>query len=158
VVPLLPRPSEYSNAIFAGALAYWILSTLTRSCVHRQATVLAVVYIGADILHVLLVPTLVFGIGPIPALGITGAGIATVASFTVSTLVLGLVPGIRAHRGRLLASGRPANWRAFREILRVGAPMSLQPFAQQPDARAAHGFVGSLGRRRLAGFGAAVRL
>jgi Na+-driven multidrug efflux pump len=37
---------------------------------------------------VLLVPKLVFGIVPIPALGITGAGIATVTSFTVSTLVL----------------------------------------------------------------------
>src|SRR5882757_312746 len=90
---------EYSNAIFAGALAYWILSTLT-SVVRGtgQATVLAVVYIGAEILHVLLVPTLVFGIGPIPPLGITGAGVATVASFSVSALVLAWY----------LASGRTA--------------------------------------------------
>src|SRR5207245_4942323 len=90
---------EYSNAIFAGALAYWILSTLT-SVVRGtgQAAVLAIVYIAAEILHVLLVPTLVFGIGPIPALGITGAGIATVASFSMSTLVLAWY----------LASGRTA--------------------------------------------------
>src|ERR1043166_7907832 len=39
---------EYSNALFAGALAYWLLSTLT-SVVRGagQATVLAVVYLAA---------------------------------------------------------------------------------------------------------------
>jgi putative MATE family efflux protein len=150
---------EYSNAIFAGALAYWSLSTLT-SVVRGtgQATVLAVVYIAAEILHILLVPALVFGIGPIPALGITGAGIATVTSFTVSTLVLAWY----------LASGRTAvtftlqgvrlNWRAFREILRVGAPMSLQPLLNNLMLTLLTGFVGSLGATALAGFGAAVRL
>ena len=150
---------EYSNAIFAGALAYWILSTLT-SVVRGagQATVLAVVYIAAEILHILLVPALVFGIGPIPAFGITGAGIATVTSFTVSSLVLAWY----------LASGRTAvafslrgvrlEWRTFREILRVGAPMSLQPVLNNLMLALLTGFVGTLGATALAGFGAAVRL
>ena len=76
---------EYSNAIFAGALAYWLLSTLT-SVVRGtgQATILAVVYLAAEALHILLVPVLMFGFGPLPPLGITGAGIATVASFAAS--------------------------------------------------------------------------
>ena len=41
---------EYSNAIFAGALAYWVLSTLT-SVVRGagQAAVLAVVYLAAEV-------------------------------------------------------------------------------------------------------------
>ena len=74
---------EYSNAIFAGALAYWLLSTLT-SVVRGagQAAVLALVYIAAESLHIALVPLLMFGIGPLPPLGIAGAGIATVTSFT----------------------------------------------------------------------------
>ena len=81
---------EYSNAIFGGAAAYWILSTLT-SVVRGtgQPTVLAVVYLAAEALHVVFVPVLVFGLGPIPPLGITGAGLATVTSFTVSTAALG---------------------------------------------------------------------
>jgi MatE len=80
---------EYSNPIFAGALAYWLLSTLT-SVVRGagQATVLAVVYLAAEILHIALVPILMFGIGPLPPFGITGAGVATVTSFTVSSAVL----------------------------------------------------------------------
>src|SRR5499427_10178608 len=80
---------EYSNAIFAGAFAYWLLSTLT-SVVRGagQAAVLAVVYLAAEALHILLVPVLMFGLGPLPPLGITGAGIATVASFAASSGVL----------------------------------------------------------------------
>src|SRR5215831_18297638 len=80
---------EYSNAIFAGAMAYWVLSTLT-SVVRGagQAAVLAVVYLAAEVLHIALVPALMFGMGPLPPLGITGAGVATVASFTASSVVL----------------------------------------------------------------------
>ena len=150
---------EYSNVIFAGALVYWVLSTLT-SVVRGtgQPAVLALVYVAAEILHIVLVPTLVFGLGPIPALGITGAAIATVTSFTASSLVLAW----------FLISGRTAvtlsfrrvrfEWRLFREILRVGAPMSLQPVINNVTLATLTGFVGTLGATALAGFGAAVRL
>ena len=150
---------EYSNAIFAGALAYWVLSTLT-SVVRGtgQATVLAVVYVTAEILHVLLVPTLVFGFGPIPALGITGAGIATVTSFTLSSLVLVWYLASGRTAVVFLLRGVRLNWPAFREILRVGAPMSLQPLLNNLMLTLLTGFVGSLGATALAGFGAAVRL
>jgi putative MATE family efflux protein len=150
---------EYSNAIFGGALAYWLLSTLT-SVVRGtgQPTVLAVVYVAAEVLHILLVPMLVFGIGPIPSLGVTGAGIATVTSFTVSTAVLAWY--VWSGRTPLALS-----WRAFRlerrfftEILRVGGPMSLQPVLNNVSLAALTGFVGMSGPLALAGFGAAVRL
>ena len=80
---------EYSNAIFAGAFAYWLLSTLTSAIRGAgQAAVLAVVYLVAECLHITLVPLLMFGIGPLPPLGITGAGIATVTSFAASSVFL----------------------------------------------------------------------
>ncbi len=150
---------EYSNAIFAGALAYWLLSTLT-SIVRGtgQAAVLAVVYLGAELFHILLVPVLVFGLGPVPPLGITGAGVATVASFTASSIVLAWY----------IASGRTAiklslrnvrlDKRLFGEILYVGAPMSLQPFLNSFVLAMLTGFAGTLGAAHLAGFGVAIRL
>jgi putative MATE family efflux protein len=149
----------YSNAIFAGALAYWLLSTLT-SVVRGagQAAVLATVYLAAEALHIALVPVLVFGWGPFPALGIAGAGIATVASFAVSTAFLAWY----------IASGRTAivlslgmvrlSRRMFAEILRVGAPMSFQPILNNLTLAVPTGFVGSLGAAELAGFGVAVPL
>jgi hypothetical protein len=120
--------------------------------------VLAIVYIAAELLHIALVPILVFGWGPVPPLGVAGAGIATVTSFTASA-------------GALfwwLASGRTAVTLAFRgvrferrlfdDILRVGLPMSLQPILVNVTLAVLTGFVGLLGVGALAGFGVAVRL
>jgi putative MATE family efflux protein len=150
---------EYSNAIFAGAFAYWLLSTLT-SVVRGagQAAVLAVVYVAAEALHIVLVPVLMFGIGPMPPLGITGAGIATVTSFTASSIVLAwyILSGRTAIR--LTLRGMRLDRRLFVEILRVGAPMSLQPVLNNLALATLTGFVGALGAAQLAGFGVAVRL
>src|SRR5215468_824788 len=150
---------EYSNAIFAGALAYWLLSTLT-SVVRGtgQAAALAVVYLAAEALHVLLVPVLMFGMGPLPPLGITGAGIATVASFTASSAVLAWYLASGRTAIRLSLRGVRLDRRLFVEILRVGAPMSLQPILNNLALATLTGFVGGLGAAQLAGFGAAVRL
>jgi putative MATE family efflux protein len=150
---------EYSNAIFAGAIAYWLLSMLT-SIVRGagQAMVLAAVYLGAEVLHILLVPVLVFGLGPLPPLGITGAGIATVASFTASSIVLVWYIASGRTAIKLSFRGMRLDQRLFGEILRVGAPMSLQPFLNSFALTILTGFVGTLGAAQLAGFGVAVRL
>jgi putative MATE family efflux protein len=150
---------EYSNAIFAGALAYWLLSALT-SVVRGtgQSTVLAIVYMAAEGLHVLLVPVLVFGFGPVPALGVTGAGVATLTSFTASSaflawyIVCGRTPLTLPWRALRLER------RFFAEILRVGGPMSLQPVLNNVALATLTGFVGMSGPVALAAFGAAVRL
>jgi Na+-driven multidrug efflux pump len=48
--------------------------------------------------------------------------------------------------------------RLFVEILRVGAPMSLQPVLNNLALALLTGFVGALGATQLAGFGVTVRL
>jgi MatE protein len=150
---------EYSNAIFAGTLAYWLLSMLT-SIVRGagQAMVLAAVYLSAEVLHILLVPVLVFGLGPLRPLGITGAGIATVASFTASSIVLVWYIASERTAIKLSFPGVRLDRRLFSEILRVGAPMSLQPFLNSFALTILTGFAGTLGAAQLAGFGVAVRL
>jgi putative MATE family efflux protein len=150
---------EYSNAIFAGAFAYWLLSTLT-SVVRGagQAAVLAIVYLAAEALHIILVPLLMFGVGPLPPLGITGAGLATVISFVASSAVLAWY--IVSGRTGLNISlrGVRLSRRLFVEILRVGAPMSLQPILNNLALATLTGFVGTLGATQLAAFGVATRL
>jgi len=150
---------EYSNAIFAGAFAYWLLSTLTsvvRGAGH--AIVLAVVYLAAEVLHIILVPVLMFGIGPLPALGITGAGIATITSFTASSAVLAWYIGSGRTGIRISLRDLRLSRRLFVEILRVGAPMSLQPILNNLALAVLTGFVATLGATQLAGFGVAARL
>jgi putative MATE family efflux protein len=147
---------EYSNAIFAGALAYWLLSTLVRGA--GQAAVLAVVYLAAEALHIILVPLLMFGIGPLPPLGITGAGAATVISFAGSSAVLAWYIASGRTGIRVSLRGVQLSRRLFVEILRVGAPMSLQPILNNLALATLTGFVGTLGAAQLAGFGVAARL
>jgi Na+-driven multidrug efflux pump len=63
----------------------------------------------------------------------------------------------KAKAGRLLE--RPAAFTPLSlEILRVGAPMSLQPILNNLALATLTGFVGTLGAAQLAGFGVAVRL
>ena len=155
----LDAAAEYSTAIFAGALGYWILSALT-SVIRGagQAAVLAGVYLVAEVLHVMLVPMLVFGVGPIPPLGVAGAGIATVTSFTCSTLALAWY--VASGRTPITFALRNVRFerRLFAEIVRVGAPAALTPILGNVTLAVLTGFVGTLGPTALAGFGAAVRL
>src|SRR5262245_10216557 len=156
---VLAAALEYSNALFAGAIADWVLSTLTsvvRGAGH--AAVLAVVYVAAEALHIVLVPAFMFGIGPVPPLGITGAGLATVTSFTASSFALAWY--IASGRTGIKLSLRDVRLsrRLFVDILRVGAPMSLQPILNNLALAALTGFVGTLGAAHLAGFGVAARL
>ncbi len=156
---ILAAAIEYSNAIFAGALAYWVLGALT-SVIRGtgQVAVLALVYVAAEILHLALVPLLVFGLGPIPALGVTGAGLATVLSFTASSAMLAayLLAGRSALR--LPAGGIRLERKLFGEILRTGVPVSLQPILNNASLALLTFYAGMLGAPALAGFGAAVRL
>ena len=157
--PILAAALEYSNVIFAGALAYWILGALT-SVVRAtgQVAILAYVYVAAEVLHIALVPALVFGAGPIPALGITGAGLATVISFTVSSATLAWYLASGRTSVALSLRGLRFERRLFGEILRVGAPMSLAPVLNNVALATLTTYAGLLGVTSLAAFGAAVRL
>ncbi|HJQ60727.1 MAG TPA: MATE family efflux transporter [Vineibacter sp.] len=156
---ILAAALEYSNAIFAGAFAYWLLSALT-SVVRGtgQVGVLAWVYVGAEVLHIGLVPLLVFGWGPVPALGIAGAGVATVTSFSASSLFLLAYLMSGRTPVRLSLRGVTLSGRQFRDILRTGAPLSLQPILNNISLALLTNYAGALGAMTLAGVGVAVRL
>lgn len=157
--PVLAAALEYSNVIFAGAFAYWLLGALT-SIVRGtgQAAVLAWVYIGAELLHIALVPLLVFGWGPVPALGITGAGLATVISFIASASALAWFLASGRTAITLSLRGLRLERKVFAEILKVGAPMSLAPVLNNVALASLTTYAGLLGATSLAAFGAAVRL
>ena len=157
--PVLAAALEYGNVIFAGGVVFWLLGTFT-SAVRGTGRValLAWVYIAAEAFHVALVPVLVFGLGPIPPLGIAGAAIATVTSFAASSAVLAwyLASG---HTGVTLSFRGVRLTRAmFGEILKVGVPMSALPLFNNLALAALTAYAGLLGTSALAGFGIGVRL
>jgi Na+-driven multidrug efflux pump len=120
--------------------------------------VLAWVYVAAEVLHIALVPLLVFGWGPVPSLGIAGAGIATVTSFTASSIFLALYLASGRTPVRLSLGGVRLERRLFGEILKTGVPLSLQPVLNNISLALLTGYAGAMGAAALAGVGAAVRL
>jgi Na+-driven multidrug efflux pump len=100
---------------------------------------------------------LIFGIGPFPALGIAGGGVAVLVYYALGTIVLGacVASGRNVARFRLA----PLRWRLFRDILVVGAVAAISSIQTNVTIGLATSLVGaSAGPAAVAGFGTGARL
>jgi Na+-driven multidrug efflux pump len=142
----------YSDVVFAGAIAVWLANTLS-SVLRGTGNMLApaLTLIGAALIHLPLSATLVARIG------IAGAGIAYVTTFSIASLVMAAIvwrsPVLRPRRGEWRLERR-----LFREILRVGAISMLSATQTVLTAVVLTGFVGRHGAAALAGYGVGLRL
>jgi putative MATE family efflux protein len=149
----------YSQVVFSGALGFWLLNILA-SIVRGAGNMLlpASVVMGGGAVVLLLSPALILGWGPVPRLGIVGAGLALIIYYSVGSLVLlGYLLSGRSLV-RLRVSGvrfRPA---LFWEILRVGAPGSLNTVLTNLNIALLTSLVAPFGTFALAGYGMGVRL
>jgi MATE family multidrug resistance protein len=75
-------------------------------------------------LNALLNWVLMQGLGPLPALGPTGAGVSTLLVATASLIILICVAGLSVPRAQRAGQGT-TDWRTLREVLRVGLPIGI---------------------------------
>ena len=148
----LAQALDYSSIVFGGAIAVWIANTLS-SVLRGSGNMLApaLTLIGAAMIHLPLAAILVARIG------IEGAGIAYVTTFSLAGLMMAAI----VWRSRLLAPRRgdwKLEWRLFREILRVGGISTLSALQTVLTAVVLTGFVGRHGAAALAGYGVGLRL
>jgi putative MATE family efflux protein len=148
----------YSNIVFAGAPLVWLMNALA-SVIRGTGNMLvpALAVSAGVVLLVPLSPCLIFGVGPFPALGIEGAGIAVVSTtaLTVTVLALYLASGGAVVR---FAWVRPRA-RMFGLILRVGAVASVSTLQTTLTVALATALVGaSAGPEAVAGYGTGNRL
>jgi putative MATE family efflux protein len=149
----------YSNLVFAGAVLIWLVNAL--GSINRGAGDMifpAVVIVGGEVLHIVLAPILIFGLGPLPAMGIAGAATSLLISYTIRTVILaahllrrGSASPVRLAAPRL---GRRMLW----DILRVALPSSVNTILTNGNVMVVTGFVGSFGTFALAGYGIGSRL
>lgn len=149
----------YSDALFAGAAVVWLANTLS-SVLRGTGNMLvpALALITAALVHVPLSASLVLGLGPMPQLGIAGAGVAYLANFGTAACAMAWMVFRPASPLRPRAADFRLEWRLFREILRVGAISVLSALQTVLTAVILTGFVGRYGAPALAGYGVGLRL
>ncbi|TCR68449.1 MATE family efflux transporter [Bosea sp. BK604] len=148
----------YSNVVFAGNILLWLMNGLA-SVIRGTGNMLvpALVICAGIVFLVPLSPLLIFGFGPIPALGIAGGGVALVLYYAGGALVLGWY----ILSGRNLAHFRrvPLRWPLFHDILRIGAVGAIGSVITNVTIGGATSLVGAAaGTDAVAGFGTAARL
>jgi putative MATE family efflux protein len=117
---------KYMWVIFAGIPLYFLFVWLSAAfrAVGDARTPLRLLALAAAV-NVLVDPVLIFGLGPLPALGVTGAALATVAAWLVASAWGWVLLGRLGIRPRVFAFLRPPldeTWRA----LKVGLPLALE--------------------------------
>src|SRR5439155_732877 len=142
-----------------GAGAFWLfnpLGSVLRGAGNMRLP--AVVVVGGGPLLVVLSPALIWGWGPLPRLGIAGAGVAVVIYYCLGSLVLGVA--LRSRRNLVRLSLRRVRLRValFRDILRVGLPGALNTIQTNLTVVVLTGLVGAFGTVALAGYGTGARL
>ena len=149
----------YSNWVFAGALLVWLFNTL--SAVIRgtgNMAVPAIVTVAGALVLVPLSPLLIFGWGPLPALGIAGGAIALLAYYLVGSLALAVY--LWSPRSLLRPSFAHIRfrWVLFKDILRVGLVGTVSTVATNLAIGITTALVGGFGTAAIAGYGTASRL
>ena len=148
---------RYSDYLFAGAIPVWIVN-LQAAALRGSGNVKVpalVTLIGA-IVMIPLSPLLIFGFGPVPRLGIAGAGIAFGLYYGAAMLFL-LRYMASGHSGLTLRMVRLRGY-LFIDILKVGVPTAIQALLTNLTVILVTGAVGLFGTSALAGYGIASRL
>jgi putative MATE family efflux protein len=149
----------YSRVIFAGAILVWLYNTLAnviRGTGNMMVPAL-VTCIGVVVL-IPLSPCLIFGLGPLPRLGVAGGAVAVLVYYAVGSLVLAVY--LRAGKSVVGLSfrGIRLRWLLFADILRVGLVAALITVQTNLTIAIATGVVGAFGPAAIAGYGTGSRL
>jgi Na+-driven multidrug efflux pump len=121
-------------------------------------TLPAGVIVGSVIAHIVVSPALIFGFGPVPALGPAGAGWGLIMPFGAGSLVL--LAYLRSPRAlvTLKFRGVPLRWRLFAEILKVGVPGLINVMITNLSVVLLTGIAGHVGREVAVGYAMGARL
>ncbi len=149
----------YSNLIFAGAIPLWLYNSLAAVI---RGTGNMIVPAGVTVLGALVLiplsPALIFGLGPLPRLGIAGGATVVVGFYVVGSAIFATC--LWSGRGVLQPPGRPPAlaWAPTRDILRIGAVSSLVSVTTNVSIATATGLAGTFGPLAVAGYGTGARL
>lgn len=148
----------YSNVVFGGTVLVWLMNALAsviRGTGNMFIPAMAIC-IGV-VLLIPLSPMLIFGWGPIPAMGIQGGGAAVLLTTALTASVLGWY--ILSGRSVVRIRWAGLQWSMMSDILRVGAVGSVSTLQTSLTILLTTALVGSAaGPIGVAGYGTGGRL
>ncbi|WP_227368168.1 MATE family efflux transporter [Halomonas sp. M20] len=155
---LMPYIRDYMNVWYLGA-AFVIAPRVLSSVLRAQGNTLVpgMMMGGAALLNALLDPVLIFGLGPVPALGVSGAALATVISWAAMTLALFAQHDLRRMMdfGGFKLAALIESWRELGKIALPAAITSVfTPIAMALVTR----IVADYGHAAVAAFGVGTRI
>jgi multidrug resistance protein, MATE family len=158
VLPFLGQPPE----VLAEMFAYWVAIALMM-IPFSVLTVFKSAFEAVDrpwlgtgfamlavIINIPLNYALIWGLGPLPMLGLTGAGVATVVAETIA-LAVAWAFWQRAPSMRRLRLRRALDWADMQATLKEGAPLGLMYVAETAAMAVATLMIGVFGAVALAG-------
>jgi MATE family, multidrug efflux pump len=148
---------SYSNYLFAGAIPAWIVN-LQAAALRGSGNVKvpALVTLVGALVTIPLSPILIFGLGPIPRLGIGGAGIAFGLYYSAATLFL--LRYMASGRSGLTLHAVPLRGALIADMLKVGIPTAVNTVLTNLAVILVTAAVGLFGTSALAGYGISSRL
>ena len=156
---MLADALSYANVALGGAVCITVLNLLGNAVRGTgNMSLHAGVLVGCVIAHIALSPVLIFGWGPIPALGPAGAGWGLVIPFAVGSLIM--IAYLRSSRSivRLNFRGMAPRWEIFADILKVGVPGLVNTAITNLSVVVLTGIAGQFGPQAAIGYAMGARL
>jgi putative MATE family efflux protein len=156
---MLAAALAYANVALGGAVCICVLNLLGNAVRGTGNMGLpAGVLVGCVLAHIGLSPLLIFGAGPLPALGPAGAAWGLVIPFGIGGL--GFIWYLRSDRSLLRVSfrGVAPRWELFADILKVGVPGLINTAITNLSVIALTAVAARLGRDAAIGYAMGARL
>ena len=155
---MLADALSYANVALGGAVCICVANLLGNAVRGTgNMSFPASVLVGSVAVHIAISPVLIFGLGPLPALGPAGAGWGLVLPFAGGSVVMIWYLRSRAIV-RLNFRGVIPRWELFADILKVGVPGLINIAITNLSVVALTGIAGQLGRDTALGYAMGARL
>jgi putative MATE family efflux protein len=157
--PALQAAVLYSDVLFLGAVPFWLFNAVASVLRGGGNTAYpAAVGVVGGIVTLAVSPLVIFGAGPVPGFGITGAAWAVVAYNVAMAVVLLCAVCAPGSLTRPDFRALVPQWRYAFEILRVSVPSAASTLLTNLTFIILTALVAPFGTEATAGYGAAGRL
>ncbi len=156
---LMPLIHDYMDIWYIGSV-FLMLPMIGNSILRANgdAKTPSLLMGGTGLINAILDPILIFGWGPVPAMGIKGAAIASVASWTIGLIVIIYIVAIRKQLVATYLIGIKELFVISRRILKIGLPAAGANMLTPIAMAILTAIIAVHGNAAVAGFGVGSRI